>query len=117
MSEEKIKELIETIKKEPKNLDNYRALADLFIDRKDFQSAFNVYQEILKTDENDIQALLNSGSIMFYAKKFKESTAFYLKGLEIEPENGLLHYNLGNVYAEINNFEDALKEYKKAVSF
>ena len=95
MSEDKIKNLTEEIKKDPNNLNNYRALADIYIDKQDFKSAFNIYQEILKKDENDIQALLNSGSIKFYAKEFREAIKFYIKGLEIGPVNSLLHYHLG----------------------
>ena len=42
MSEDKIKNLTEEIKKDPNNLNNYRALADIYIDKQDFKSAFNI---------------------------------------------------------------------------
>ena len=119
MREEKRQQALEIakkIKQEPDNLDNYRALADIYIDEQDFNSAYKVYQEILKHNENDIHALLNSGSIKFYAKQYKEAMKLYIRVIEFEPDNSLAHYNLGNVYAELNMYEDSLKEYKEAVS-
>ena len=54
MREEKRQQALEIakkIKQEPDNLDNYRALADIYIDEQDFNSAYKVYQEILKHNE------------------------------------------------------------------
>ena len=114
MDKEKEKLLLEDVNSNPESLDKKRALADFYIDAGKLSLAYEVYQDILKLNECDIQALLNSGSIKFYSKQYKDSETFFKRGIEIEPENSLLHYNLGNVYAEINDFEKAHREYRLA---
>ena len=114
MNKEKLDKLKELAAKNPNNIDYKRALADFYINEENYNLAYEVYQDILKVNEYDIQALLNSGSIRFYAKDYEKSKEFFQKAIEFEPENSLLHYNLANVYAEVNDFNNAIKEYKAA---
>ena len=44
----KREELIKKIEENPDNIENHRALADFYLSKKDFKSAYDVYQNILK---------------------------------------------------------------------
>ena len=46
----------------------------------------------------------------------KKAVDVYKKGLKLKPGDYLLHYNLALTYQNLNNFDDAKKTLKKAVS-
>ena len=59
MDKEKEQNIIDEINKDPENLDKRRALADFYINEGKLALAYDVYQDILKLNDCDMQALLN----------------------------------------------------------
>ena len=51
---------------EPKNTDNYHELAKYYALDNQYEKVISVYESLLEIDPNDIQTLLNLGSIWFY---------------------------------------------------
>ena len=111
-----IKSLIDKIKENPNVIDNYRELTNIYVSNRDYDSALSIYNKMLEVFPDDVQALINSGSICFYKKDFEKAISLYLRAIASEPENAAIHYNLGNVYAEIGNFSSALKYYTNAIN-
>ena len=52
--------------------------------------------------------------MLIYRSKFKESMKI---AIEIEPENGILYYNLGVISSRENEVDDAENYYLKAISY
>ena len=48
-------------------------------------------------------------------RKFKEAEQFYKRALEVDPEYGLAHFNVGNLYDEIGKVSEARRHYERAL--
>ena len=64
--------LVNKIKDDPENIENYRELTNIYIVNNEFDSALSIYNKMLEIFPNDVQALINSGSIYFYKKNFQK---------------------------------------------
>jgi tetratricopeptide (TPR) repeat protein len=58
---------------EPNNTENYHELAKYYAMASEYEKVISVYESLLQIDSKDMQALLNIGSIWFYAKEYKKS--------------------------------------------
>ena len=58
--------LIDKIKQNPDNIDNYRDLTNIYVANNEFDSALSIYNKMLELFPDDVHALINSGSIYFY---------------------------------------------------
>ncbi len=76
------KQIDETIMKmamEPTNPDHYHALANLYALDNNFDKVASVYESLLSIKPDDVNALLNLGSIYFYSKDFRKALTYYNK--------------------------------------
>ena len=107
--------LIEDLKKKitqsPDTDENYRALANIYVADEDYDSALKVYERLLERFPEDMQALINTGSIYFYKKDYAMAIENYLKANKLDHSSYAVNFNLGNVYAEVGSFSHALKYY------
>src|SRR6056297_2470659 len=67
-------------------------------------------------------ALIFAGSSLNDARKaneafrngdYEKAVELYRKAIDSEPENAMLHFNLGNAYVEMGNAEDAIFAYER----
>ena len=61
-----IAELKSKIANNPLDVENYRNLANYYVGCEDFNNALLTYKEVLKFSPDDIQTLVNLGSICYY---------------------------------------------------
>ncbi len=74
---------------------------------------YRAYQKELENLKNalkDAKKTVDSGYL-------EEALSEYDKLLESHPENAMIYYSKGLVYKKLNQFEDAVSYYKKAISF
>ena len=57
------------------------------------------------------------GNQHFAGRNYNKAIACYSQALFDDPESGVLHYKLGNVYAALEVYDLAMIEYKKALRF
>ena len=83
-------------------------------------------KEARKIQPDDVSLLLNEADLyirisnssedeeerLLYRNKFKELME---KAIELDPDNGILYYNLGVIYAEQGEFELAKEKYNQAI--
>lgn len=63
------------------------------------------------------KVIKNSRGVSSYkANNFKESQKYFLENVVDNPLEGVLHYNLGNVYYKNGEYEKAKKEYELALN-
>lgn len=55
------------------------------------------------------------GAILIDMQKFNEAIKVFHTCIEIEPNFGGAYYNLGYIYGELNNYEQSIYFYNKAV--
>lgn len=60
--------------------------------------------------------LLDEGNKLFSENKFEEAIASYTKFLEKNPSAFQVHYNIGNCYKELGQYDKAIEEYNIVIS-
>jgi len=79
------------------------------------EKALEAYQAARKNDPKDVNLILNEANLYFNQgnkDKFKELMA---QAIALAPDNPDLHYNVGVISMEQDNYEDARTSYKKAI--
>ncbi len=61
------------------------------------------------------QILFESGSKLYNENKYKEAIQDYLKALELDPQNHLIHYYLGMCEYRLANYKEAKRHLQEAV--
>lgn len=73
------------------------------------------YAKAIELDPTFSAAMVNLGTLHFYARQYKASAEYYRKALEVNPDYALAHFNLGNLYDEQNDFVQATFHYQAAL--
>lgn len=60
-------------------------------------------------------ALVNLGRIEYDKMRFYNARRFFEKAIQIDPRYTLAHYNLGNAFDSLGEFEKAIESYKKTI--
>lgn len=58
----------------------------------------------------------STGDELYHAENYDQAEQAYAKALEKEPENAILHFNLGDVQYKKNEYEKAISSYTKALN-
>lgn len=81
----------------------------------EYEEALGVYENLLKINGMNAQALINAGSIQFYFGNMNAAINYYSRACEIETNNYTIYLNLGNAYAELRQFDEAMHNYNRAM--
>lgn len=91
-----------------KNLSNiYNSIGVNYFNQKDWANAMKNFQEVLKYDPASSNAITNIGCVHQNTGNMNEAVKYYLKGLELNPQNGVAHRNISQIYAAQGNAERA----------
>ena len=82
----------------------------------DNDQANQLYQKILSTDPQNVDALHYSGVIAMQAGKIDRAIQLIEKAIAIRPDISGFHSNLAMAYKENNQFQPSLDHYNKALS-
>ena len=108
MDEKEIKQEIQktviALARDPQNPEHYHQLAKFYAMQEEYEKVISIYENLLAFKPDDIDALLNVGSIWYYDKEYKKALKYFEKAMHVNPSNFLVYYNLGNTYAEMKNF-------------
>ncbi len=59
--------------------------------------------------------LIRNGNKLYNEKKYNEAEVSYRKSLNVDKENKVAQYNLGNTYYKEGNFENSTKQYEQVL--
>lgn len=83
---------------------------------RNYEEALKFYEEALKNGYKSFDVFYNLSFIYYYEKKdFKKAEGILKKALLIYPNVDILHSTLSQLYFDMDNFSEAVKEYKFAV--
>lgn len=83
-----------------------------------YKEASKIYEEAIKEGYKTFDIFYNLGYIYYFENKdFKMAESIFKKGLLFYPTDSLLHWTLSQLYFEMGNLSDGLKEYKLAVKY
>lgn len=90
-------------------------VALIYTQLKQNDKALEAYKAARENNPEDVNLILNEANLYFSMgdkEKFKELMA---EAINLAPDNADLHYNVGVINMEQENYEDARKSYNKAI--
>ena len=76
-----------------------------------------MFQEVLKQDPSNLNALIGLGNLMMDVARYPEAIDAYGKALVIQPENVNVRTDMGTCYRRTGQSEKALEEYRKSLTY
>ena len=93
----------------------YQLMGKVNLSLKKYDEAANNYKLSIKKGLNDYNNNYYTAMSLFFAKKYKEAKDYMIKSLEMEPDNFEANLNLGVIYRILENYNEAIKYYDKAI--
>jgi tetratricopeptide (TPR) repeat protein len=83
----------------------------------DYSDADHWVQRALQSDGNSAETWYVLGRIRYGVGKFQDAAAAFTRTLSIDPESVKAENNLGLAYQGLNNMDQAIDAYRKAITF
>ena len=107
----------EILKIEPQNVQILELLSDIKIQKKEFQSCFDICHKVLELDSNNKEALFNSAIASKNLGNFEDAIEYYKKVLSLYPNLAEAYYNIASLYADIGDMNGSIYYYNKALEY
>lgn len=96
-------------------IDAYLQQGLAFHNAGQLDQARSIYQEILKVDDKNFDALQLSGNLAFQTQNFDIALKLLTDALAVDNTNASVYNNRGNVLKALMRLEEALESYDKAI--
>jgi tetratricopeptide (TPR) repeat protein len=60
--------------------------------------------------QTEVRSLVRQGNGFYLRQKYEQALSFYQRAEVLEPDNLIIHYNLGNSYYRLGRYADAVSE-------
>ena len=110
-----IQQHLEAIQADPKEVQAYINLIQLYARAGENDKAEQAYREAVALNPNRADCYYNYGVLMFQLRQYPEAEQAMKKAIQINPFYAEAHDNLGYLFAMQRQFGEALAEYRKAV--
>ena len=107
---------IEAIGLDPKYVEAYEGLAEVYVLLRDYIHAKYTYKFIQKQNASDDVAYDHLGQIALQEGKYEEAEKDYLKSLSLNNQVAGYHVDLGGVYTAMGDYKKALHSYEEAIT-
>lgn len=86
------------------------------IQQGQFERALQESFNNIEAHPDEVENYINSGVLLAEAGEVEKAERFFQRALTIKPDNGVIYYNLANVYFNEDRFQEAAKLYQEALS-
>lgn len=120
--------IMDEINKDKRNLQNLNNIetlsetANYFIGNNQFDLALEALRKIMDQDPDNVDALVNAGTVHYKIGEFETALQFYKRAVELDPARALAFSNMGSVYFssfqrdnDRSFLEPALQHFNKAL--
>lgn len=115
-AQDDVKMLQEVVKTDPKNVNAWIKLGNIFMDTSRFNEAIEAYQKALELDPKNVDVRVDMGTCYRNSGRSDMAVKEYRKALEIDPRHINGHKNLGVVLAfDLKDNAQAVREFEKAL--
>ncbi|SCX95295.1 tetratricopeptide repeat protein [Alkaliphilus peptidifermentans] len=105
---EKALEKLKIKKADDFTIDLYNGIAATNFELENYEEAIKYYGKSLKLSPDDSYTLLSLSQIYLYKLKDEKKALLHTKRLiDMFPENGYAHYQIGIIYSQLENYEKA----------
>ena len=111
------RELDESVRVIPqRRADEWLAMALSYeADKETRADALHAYDRCVEVDPNNVDALLNCGTLLYEDGKFAKAAEYFRRAVAASPENSLAHFNLGSVLEDMGDLEAAQRHLRQAL--
>ncbi len=109
------KQFIEAIRLDPKRLDAYRGLADVYVRLTQYQEAEQTYMYILKLDPHDDITMMKLGELLEEMGKKDVAVDWYQKAVLINPNISTRFAKIALLLKDLGHYPTALEAASQAV--
>lgn len=107
--------LTQAVTFDPQNITARMNLAAMYANAGSTKQAMEQYKKVLEIDGTNEDALVNLSRCLIGEKMFDDAIRYLKQVSTVNPNNGEVHYELGNIYwKRQNDIDKALNEYKLA---
>jgi len=114
--EEAEKQLIAHIKLNPADQDAYESLGKLYLERKKYKDASEVYEYLVKNHPGQDSYHSKLGTAYFNLGNYEQAAAMYRKAIELKPDLPNRFINLSLCLEALGQNEEALSAVERAVA-
>lgn len=102
---------------DPESLYLKRELAFLYVEKEDYDNAFDIFNDIVEKDPTNVEALIMVGKIKQAQKSYEEAIQAYTKVIALDPKQHDIYLLLGGLSIEKNDTASALKIFNKMIHY
>lgn len=115
---EKAKRMFDlAIEVNPQNALAYNGRGNIYVRKCEYDSAIQEYNLAIKLDSKFAYPHNGLGSAyVLQGQPLNKAEAEYLEAIKLKPRFWKPHHNLGNLYSTMKRYDDAIKEFKKAIN-
>ena len=107
--------LEKAVKLKPESGPAFRYLGECYAALNMTGEAIFAYKKAIRKNPNDAHSLSALGWLFDIQGENPEITSIFCQqSVNIEPDNGLFRYRLGNFYLKTNQLKDAMEQFQKA---
>ena len=101
---------------DPSYEDAYLYLGLYYNSKSQWDRVVEVYQKLVKNHPKEIAAWLNIGEayLAYSPPRFDSALPYYRKAFELDPTSSMAALRLGEIYAEENNRDEAIRYLRQA---
>lgn len=100
---------IKVVGLDPKNVEAYRGLGDIYTEQKNYDQAKETLEFALKLNENDAQTLSRLGRITSQKGSLDEAKKYYLESIALSSQTAATHVDLALVCKAAGDQEESFK--------
>ena len=100
----------------------FAGVGEYFIERGELDNAIDKFRDALSLDTKNVaaklglsEALALKGNDRLEKELPKEAKALFMEALQFDPKNSAAYFGLGEVYGELDQTNDAIANYEKAL--
>ncbi|WP_237073358.1 tetratricopeptide repeat protein [Prosthecochloris sp. GSB1] len=116
-SAKEINDLQQAVWQNPDDAQNYVRLGNAYSRKQQYDDAVDAYEKALalkpETGRSVYPAL---GAAYFNRQNYVQALDYFEKSLEYAPDDSLRHYDIGNVYLQMERCDKAIDAYGKAIA-
>ncbi|WP_245153593.1 tetratricopeptide repeat protein [Chlorobaculum sp. 24CR] len=113
--EARIKELQQTVWKNPEDARGYLNLGKEYARQERYDDAIQAYRRAIDIEPGLDEAYSALGAAFFDKKEFTSALPWMQKRVAIAPDDSLRQFDLGNVYFQLSRYGDAIASYQTAI--
>lgn len=111
-----IADLKEANKLDPANMSGVLMLGDLSLEKGDTETAKFCYQELLRTNSIDYNALAGMAKVSVFEKNYGKASEYANKAVELYPAEENVYLNRADVLVMMNDYKGAAQDIISALS-